>query len=127
MYFSDATKTKNGWANELLHEFECNVEMLKQAVKDHNVGSPPKSPNSLRKDGLLSFKTCILSTNHIRDARNRKIAQNGGGIMKRGEHKEILVRGRNMVTMGAVCSPQDRVGNQLGETRVEGVRKALLR
>ncbi|XP_036878895.1 bridge-like lipid transfer protein family member 3B isoform X1 [Manis javanica] len=44
MYFSDATKTKNGWANELLHEFECNVEMLKQAVKDHNVGSPPKSP-----------------------------------------------------------------------------------
>ncbi|KAM5255063.1 bridge-like lipid transfer protein family member 3B isoform 1-T1 [Hipposideros larvatus] len=44
MYFSDATKTKIGWANELLHEFECNVEMLKQAVKDHNVGSPPKSP-----------------------------------------------------------------------------------
>uniref|UniRef100_A0A671FVV0 Bridge-like lipid transfer protein family member 3B n=1 Tax=Rhinolophus ferrumequinum TaxID=59479 RepID=A0A671FVV0_RHIFE len=44
MYFSDATKTKNGWSNELLHEFECNVEMLKQAVKDHNVGSPPKSP-----------------------------------------------------------------------------------
>uniref|UniRef100_H0WJ89 Bridge-like lipid transfer protein family member 3B n=1 Tax=Otolemur garnettii TaxID=30611 RepID=H0WJ89_OTOGA len=44
MYFSDATKTKNGWANELLHEFEYNVEMLKQAVKDHNVGSPPTSP-----------------------------------------------------------------------------------
>uniref|UniRef100_A0A8C6RAP6 Bridge-like lipid transfer protein family member 3B n=1 Tax=Nannospalax galili TaxID=1026970 RepID=A0A8C6RAP6_NANGA len=44
MYFSDATKTKNGWANELLHEFDCNVEMLKQAVKDHSIGSPPKSP-----------------------------------------------------------------------------------
>ncbi|XP_023982986.1 LOW QUALITY PROTEIN: bridge-like lipid transfer protein family member 3B [Physeter macrocephalus] len=44
MYFSDATKIKSGWANELLHEFECNVEMLKQAVKDHDVGSPPKSP-----------------------------------------------------------------------------------
>ncbi|XP_016078650.1 PREDICTED: UHRF1-binding protein 1-like isoform X1 [Miniopterus natalensis] len=44
MYFSDATKTKNGWASELLHEFECNVEMLKQAIKDHNAGSPPKSP-----------------------------------------------------------------------------------
>ncbi|XP_076776068.1 bridge-like lipid transfer protein family member 3B isoform X3 [Arvicanthis niloticus] len=43
MYFSDATKTKTGWANELLHEFECNVEMLKQAMKDHNLGSP-KSP-----------------------------------------------------------------------------------
>ncbi|KAL6079224.1 hypothetical protein STEG23_018378 [Scotinomys teguina] len=44
MYFSDATKTKNGWANELLHEFECNVEMLKQAMKDHSVDSSPKSP-----------------------------------------------------------------------------------
>ncbi|EHB06641.1 UHRF1-binding protein 1-like protein [Heterocephalus glaber] len=44
MYFSDATKTKTGWASELLHEFECNVEMLKQAVKDHHVGSPPTSP-----------------------------------------------------------------------------------
>ncbi|XP_029398151.1 UHRF1-binding protein 1-like isoform X2 [Mus pahari] len=44
MYFSDATKTKNGWANELLHEFQCNVEMLKQAMKDRNLGSPPKSP-----------------------------------------------------------------------------------
>ncbi|KAL0582548.1 UHRF1-binding protein 1-like [Plecturocebus cupreus] len=44
MCFSDAAKTKNVWANELLHEFECNVEMLKQAVKDHNVSSPPKSP-----------------------------------------------------------------------------------
>ncbi|XP_027248400.1 UHRF1-binding protein 1-like isoform X1 [Cricetulus griseus] len=44
MYFSDATKTKNGWANELLHEFEYNVEMLKQAMKNQHVGSPPKSP-----------------------------------------------------------------------------------
>lgn len=44
--------------------------------------------------------------------------------MKTGEHKEILVRGRNRVTTGAVCSPKHRVGNQLGETRVEGVRKA---
>ncbi|XP_075407228.1 bridge-like lipid transfer protein family member 3B [Tenrec ecaudatus] len=44
MWFSDATRTKAGWAGALLHEFECNVEMLKQAVKDHNVRSPPESP-----------------------------------------------------------------------------------
>ncbi|KAM8980505.1 UHRF1-binding protein 1-like isoform X2 [Sarcophilus harrisii] len=44
MHYSDATKTKNGWAKELLDEFSYNVEMLKQAVKDHNVDSPPKSP-----------------------------------------------------------------------------------
>ncbi|XP_039769959.1 UHRF1-binding protein 1-like isoform X2 [Ornithorhynchus anatinus] len=44
MCYSDATKTKSGWAKELLHEFTCNVELLKQAVEDHNAGSPPKSP-----------------------------------------------------------------------------------
>ena len=65
MYFSDATKTKNGWANELLHEFECNVEMLKQAVKDHNVGSPPKSPTHASpqhtQTGILPITTLCHS------------------------------------------------------------------
>nr|XP_045008609.1 UHRF1-binding protein 1-like isoform X1 [Jaculus jaculus] len=60
MYFSDATKTKNGWANELLHEFECNVEMLKQAVKDHNVGSPPKSPTHASPQHMQTEKDSIL-------------------------------------------------------------------
>ncbi|XP_058164578.1 bridge-like lipid transfer protein family member 3B isoform X3 [Dasypus novemcinctus] len=60
MYFSDATKTKNGWANELLHEFECNVEMLKQAVKDHNVGSPPKSPTHVSPQHTQTEKVSAL-------------------------------------------------------------------
>ncbi|XP_037369701.1 bridge-like lipid transfer protein family member 3B [Talpa occidentalis] len=60
MYFSDATKTKNGWANELLHEFECNVEMLKQAVKDHNVGSPPKSPTHASPQHTQTEKDLVL-------------------------------------------------------------------
>lgn len=60
MYFSDATKTKNGWANELLHEFECNVEMLKQAVKDHNVGSPPKSPTHASPQHIQTEKDSAL-------------------------------------------------------------------
>lgn len=67
MYFSDATKTKNGWANELLHEFECNVEMLKQAVKDHNVGSPPKSPTHASpqhtQTGILPITSLWHSSN----------------------------------------------------------------
>lgn len=67
MYFSDATKTKNGWANELLHEFECNVEMLKQAVKDHNVGSPPKSPTHASpqhtQTGILPITSLCHSSN----------------------------------------------------------------
>ncbi|XP_055972308.1 bridge-like lipid transfer protein family member 3B isoform X1 [Sorex fumeus] len=60
MCFSDATKTKNGWANELLHEFECNVEMLKQAVKDHNVGSPPKSPTHASPQNTQTEKNSVL-------------------------------------------------------------------
>lgn len=60
MYFSDATKTKNGWANELLHEFECNVEMLKQAVKDHSIGSPPKSPTHASPQHIHAEKDSTL-------------------------------------------------------------------
>ncbi|KAM4748006.1 bridge-like lipid transfer protein family member 3B [Rhinophrynus dorsalis] len=43
MYYGDATKTRCSWAQELLHEFNCNVDMLRQAVKDHKSGSPTKS------------------------------------------------------------------------------------
>ncbi|XP_024435306.2 bridge-like lipid transfer protein family member 3B isoform X1 [Desmodus rotundus] len=60
MYFSDATKTKNGWANELLQEFESNVEMLKQAIKDHNVGSPPKSPTHASPQHTQTEKDAAL-------------------------------------------------------------------
>ncbi|KAF6122471.1 UHRF1 binding protein 1 like [Phyllostomus discolor] len=60
MHFSDATKTKNGWANELLQEFESNVEMLKQAIKDHNVGSPPKSPTHASPQHTQTEKDAVL-------------------------------------------------------------------
>ncbi|KAM4676960.1 bridge-like lipid transfer protein family member 3B isoform 2-T2 [Discoglossus pictus] len=46
MYYGDATKTRCSWAQDLLHEFKCNVDMLKQAVKDHNSGSPTKCINT---------------------------------------------------------------------------------
>ncbi|XP_058046568.1 bridge-like lipid transfer protein family member 3B isoform X2 [Ahaetulla prasina] len=44
MHYSDATKTRSEWAEELLQEFKGNVELLKQAVKDHKLDSPVKSP-----------------------------------------------------------------------------------
>ncbi|XP_021265501.1 UHRF1-binding protein 1-like isoform X1 [Numida meleagris] len=44
MHYSDATKTRSGWAQELLNEFKSNVELLKQAVKDQGIGSPATSP-----------------------------------------------------------------------------------
>ncbi|KAH0616778.1 hypothetical protein JD844_028163 [Phrynosoma platyrhinos] len=43
MHFSDATKARSGWAEELLQEFKSNVELLKQAVKDQGIDSPTKS------------------------------------------------------------------------------------
>ena len=44
MHYSDATKARSGWAQELLNEFKSNVELLKQAVKDQGIGSPDTSP-----------------------------------------------------------------------------------
>ncbi|CAN2387351.1 protein homodimerization activity [Pristimantis euphronides] len=67
MYYGDATKTRCSWAQELLQEFKCNVDMLKQAVKDHGSGSPTKSmPNIPQQYGHLgpdssgSFPTATL-------------------------------------------------------------------
>uniref|UniRef100_A0A673A465 Uncharacterized protein n=1 Tax=Sphaeramia orbicularis TaxID=375764 RepID=A0A673A465_9TELE len=34
MHYSEATKTREGWARNLLDEFKSNVEMLKSAVRD---------------------------------------------------------------------------------------------
>lgn len=43
MHYGDATKNRCSWAQELLQEFKCNVDMLKQAVKDHSSSSPIKT------------------------------------------------------------------------------------
>lgn len=52
MYYGDATKTRCSWAQELLQEFKCNADMLKQAVRDHGSGSPTKSmPNISQQYG----------------------------------------------------------------------------
>ncbi|XP_056654670.1 bridge-like lipid transfer protein family member 3B isoform X2 [Monodelphis domestica] len=59
MHYSDATKTKSGWAKELLDEFSYNVEMLKQAVKDHNVESPPKSPTQASPQHIPAGKESV--------------------------------------------------------------------
>ncbi|KAM8740629.1 bridge-like lipid transfer protein family member 3B isoform 1-T1 [Acanthopagrus schlegelii] len=40
MHYSEATKTREGWARNLLDEFKSNVEMLKNAVRDQQ-GPPP--------------------------------------------------------------------------------------
>ncbi|XP_063252310.1 bridge-like lipid transfer protein family member 3B [Prinia subflava] len=60
MYYSDATKTRSGWAKELLNEFKSNVELLKQAVKDQVIDSPPKSPPAVSPQNLQTGKEQML-------------------------------------------------------------------
>ncbi|NWT65918.1 UH1BL protein, partial [Prunella himalayana] len=59
MHYSDATKTRSGWAKELLNEFKSNVELLKQAVKDQVIDSPPKSPPAVSPQNLQTGKEQI--------------------------------------------------------------------
>ncbi|XP_071408112.1 bridge-like lipid transfer protein family member 3B isoform X2 [Pithys albifrons albifrons] len=59
MHYSDATKTRGGWAEELLNEFNSNVELLKQAVKDQVTDSPPKSPPAVSPQNLQAGKEQI--------------------------------------------------------------------
>ncbi|XP_050933554.1 LOW QUALITY PROTEIN: UHRF1-binding protein 1-like [Lates calcarifer] len=40
MHYSEATKTREGWARSLLDEFKSNVEMLKSAVRDKQGPAP---------------------------------------------------------------------------------------
>ncbi|XP_022068268.1 UHRF1-binding protein 1-like isoform X1 [Acanthochromis polyacanthus] len=43
MHYSEATKTREGWARNLLDEFKSNVEMLKSAVRDQQAPAPAHS------------------------------------------------------------------------------------
>uniref|UniRef100_UPI0037E95AEB bridge-like lipid transfer protein family member 3B isoform X2 n=1 Tax=Semicossyphus pulcher TaxID=241346 RepID=UPI0037E95AEB len=40
MHYSEATKTREGWARNLLDEFKSNVEMLKSTVRDQQGPAP---------------------------------------------------------------------------------------
>ncbi|XP_030295564.1 bridge-like lipid transfer protein family member 3B isoform X3 [Sparus aurata] len=43
MHYSEATKTRDGWARNLLDESKSNVEMLKNAVRDQQGPAPAQS------------------------------------------------------------------------------------
>ncbi|XP_070847899.1 bridge-like lipid transfer protein family member 3B isoform X2 [Chaetodon trifascialis] len=49
MHYSEATKTREGWARSLLDEFKSNVEMLKSAVRDQQGPAPAHSSPPLGK------------------------------------------------------------------------------
>ncbi|XP_069485483.1 bridge-like lipid transfer protein family member 3B isoform X2 [Ambystoma mexicanum] len=62
MHYGDPTKTRCGWTTELLDEFTCNVDMLKQAVKDHQASSPAKSAPQGSPQHMSAGKEKISTT-----------------------------------------------------------------
>ncbi|OXB65180.1 hypothetical protein ASZ78_005296 [Callipepla squamata] len=59
MHYSDATKTRSGWAQELLNEFKSNVELLKQAVKDQGREQTLKGTSQQPKGKLMSCPVVV--------------------------------------------------------------------
>ncbi|XP_030004748.1 bridge-like lipid transfer protein family member 3B isoform X2 [Sphaeramia orbicularis] len=57
MHYSEATKTREGWARNLLDEFKSNVEMLKSAVRDQQ---GPTTTHSSPQHGKIN--TCSSSS-----------------------------------------------------------------
>ncbi|MBN3321950.1 UH1BL protein, partial [Atractosteus spatula] len=64
MHYSEATKSREAWARSILDEFRANVDMLKNAVKDHRVSS--QAPASATSQGSPQHGlNCFLSTGKI--------------------------------------------------------------
>ncbi|KAI3366715.1 hypothetical protein L3Q82_009388 [Scortum barcoo] len=86
MHYSEATKTREGWARSLLDEFKSNVEMLKSTVRDQQ-GSVPahSSPQhvSLRDDvyGPLGSQERAGEGVGLREA-------DGGGLLEWSSHTQ---------------------------------------
>lgn len=63
MHYSEATKTREGWARSLLDEFKSNVEMLKSAVRDQQ-GPPPahSSPQHSKQSHTFMYHkvSCVF-------------------------------------------------------------------
>ncbi|KAG8438762.1 hypothetical protein GDO86_005091 [Hymenochirus boettgeri] len=63
MHYGDATKTRCSWAQELLHEFSCNIDLLRQAVKDHKPSSPIRTvPNVSQQYGKAGFEQNVATS-----------------------------------------------------------------
>lgn len=57
MHYSEATKTREGWARSLLDEFKSNMEMLKTAVRDQQGPAPAHSSPQHGKINTTSSST----------------------------------------------------------------------
>lgn len=62
MHYSEATKTREGWARSLLDEFKSNVEMLKSAVRDQQGAAAPAHGSPQHGNHTHARRVCVFST-----------------------------------------------------------------
>uniref|UniRef100_A0AAY4D7E3 Chorein N-terminal domain-containing protein n=1 Tax=Denticeps clupeoides TaxID=299321 RepID=A0AAY4D7E3_9TELE len=84
MHYSEATKSREGWARSLLEEFRSSVDMLRSAVKDHQsisaqsqsspttTFSPPSSPRAQLISSSFVLRMADFSIYQVSTADQRR-------------------------------------------------------
>ncbi|XP_077399953.1 bridge-like lipid transfer protein family member 3B isoform X2 [Vanacampus margaritifer] len=98
MHFTEATKTRDGWARSLLDEFKSNVEMLKSAVRGQQGVAPAhSSPGKISTSSTSSFgpppqspKTQLMSSSVVLRMADFSIYQVSTADQRRSSPKTMI-------------------------------------
>ncbi|XP_077355624.1 bridge-like lipid transfer protein family member 3B isoform X2 [Festucalex cinctus] len=98
MHYSEATKTREGWARSLLDEFKSNVEMLKSAVRGQQGVAPVhSSPGKINTSSTSSFspppqspKTQLMSSSVVLRMADFSIYQVSTADQRRSSPKTMI-------------------------------------
>ncbi|XP_029017938.1 UHRF1-binding protein 1-like isoform X1 [Betta splendens] len=101
MHYSEATKTREGWARNLLDEFRTNVEMLKSAARDQQSSAPAhgspqhgrintSSSSSFSPPPPTSPKTQLMSSSFVLRMADFSIYQVSTADQRRSSPKTMI-------------------------------------
>uniref|UniRef100_A0A3B4YBY4 Bridge-like lipid transfer protein family member 3B n=1 Tax=Seriola lalandi dorsalis TaxID=1841481 RepID=A0A3B4YBY4_SERLL len=95
MHYSEATKTREGWARNLLDEFKSNVEMLKSAVRDQQGPAPAHgkintSSSSFSQTPPQTPKTQLMSSSFVLRMADFSIYQVSTADQRRSSPKTMI-------------------------------------
>uniref|UniRef100_A0A3P8SHV5 Bridge-like lipid transfer protein family member 3B n=1 Tax=Amphiprion percula TaxID=161767 RepID=A0A3P8SHV5_AMPPE len=96
MHYSEATKTRESWARNLLDEFKSNVEMLKSAVRDQQAPAPAHSKISTSSSSAFSSpppqtpKTQLMSSSVVLRMADFSIYQVSTADQRRSSPKAMI-------------------------------------
>uniref|UniRef100_A0A4W6FH35 Bridge-like lipid transfer protein family member 3B n=1 Tax=Lates calcarifer TaxID=8187 RepID=A0A4W6FH35_LATCA len=95
MHYSEATKTREGWARSLLDEFKSNVEMLKSAVRDKQGPAPAHgkintSSSSFSPPPPQTPKTQLMSSSFVLRMADFSIYQVSTADQRRSSPKTMI-------------------------------------